>query len=42
MNYKVIIREIEYVNRVVYVEAESAEVAAGQPGLTIKSVTTPL
>ena len=28
MNYKVIIREIEYVNRVVYVEAESAEVAA--------------
>ena len=28
MFYKVIIREIEYVNRVVYVEAESAEVAA--------------
>ena len=28
MNYKVIIREIEYVNRVVYVEAESAEEAA--------------
>lgn len=28
MNYKVIIREIEYANRVVYAEAESAEEAA--------------